>query len=40
VRALFAPELELVEDASERRGGMPLFIGKSALIGRYWFRRQ
>jgi cyclopropane fatty-acyl-phospholipid synthase-like methyltransferase len=40
VRALFAPELELVEDVSESRGGMPLFIGKSALIGRYWFRRQ
>ncbi len=40
VRAMFAPELNLIEDASERRGGMPLFIGKSALIGRYWFRRQ
>ncbi len=38
--ALFAPEFELVEDASEHRRGMPLFLGKSALIGRYWFKRQ
>jgi SAM-dependent methyltransferase len=35
----FAPELELVEDLSEQRRGMPIFIGRSALIGRYWFRR-
>ena len=38
--ALFAPEFELVEYAAEHRRGMPLFISKSALIGRYWFRRQ
>ncbi len=35
----FAPEFELVEDASEVRHGFPLFMGRSALIGRYWFRR-
>ncbi|MDP6436009.1 MAG: methyltransferase domain-containing protein [Gammaproteobacteria bacterium] len=39
LRRLFAPELELVEDLSERRKGMPLFMGGSALIGHYWFRR-
>ncbi len=39
LRQKFAPELELVEDISEERHGMPLFIGRSALIGRYWFRR-
>jgi SAM-dependent methyltransferase len=35
----FAPELELVEDLSEERHGLPLFIGRSGLFGRYWFRR-
>ena len=40
LRKLFAPELEMVEDASARRSDMPLFMGKSALIGKYWFRRQ
>lgn len=35
----FAPEFELVEDISEEHRGMPRFIGGSALIGRYWFRR-
>jgi len=35
----FAPELELVEDISEVRHGMPFFMGLSPLIGRYWFRR-
>jgi cyclopropane fatty-acyl-phospholipid synthase-like methyltransferase len=39
LRQKFAPELELVQDLSEERHGMPLFIGRSALIGRYWFRR-
>jgi SAM-dependent methyltransferase len=34
-----APEFELVEDLSAERGGMPFFIGRSALVGRYWFRR-
>jgi len=34
-----APEFELVEDASEVRRGFPFFMGRSALIGRYWFRR-
>jgi SAM-dependent methyltransferase len=36
----FAPEIDLVEDASELRSGMPLLLGRSALIGRYWFRRR
>jgi SAM-dependent methyltransferase len=40
VRGLFAPEFELVADASELRDGMPLFLGRSALIGRYWFKRH
>jgi SAM-dependent methyltransferase len=35
----FAPELDLIEDASEERRGMPLFLGRSARIGRYWYRR-
>jgi SAM-dependent methyltransferase len=35
----FAPEFELVEDLSAERDGMPFFIGRSALVGRYWFRR-
>ncbi|MCP4001514.1 MAG: class I SAM-dependent methyltransferase [Gammaproteobacteria bacterium] len=35
----FAPEFELVEDISEDRSDMPFFIGRSACIGRYWFRR-
>jgi len=34
-----APEFELVEDASAVRHGFPFFMGRSALIGRYWFRR-
>lgn len=40
LRRQFAPELELIEDASEERRGFPLFMGRSALIGRYWFRRD
>ena len=39
IRAIFAPELELVEDTSEERRGMPIFVGGSALISHYWFRR-
>ena len=35
----FGPELALVEDRSRVRNDLPLFIGKSAMIGRYWFRR-
>ncbi len=38
--ALFAPEFELIEDASAVRRGMPWFMGRSAMIGRYWFRRR
>jgi SAM-dependent methyltransferase len=37
---LFAPELDLIVYASEERHDMPFFIGRSALIGRYWFRRR
>lgn len=36
----FGPEIELVQDFSEVRSDLPLFIGKSALSGRYWFRRR
>jgi cyclopropane fatty-acyl-phospholipid synthase-like methyltransferase len=39
LQKLFAPELELVEDVSDVQRDMPWFIGNSALIGRYWFRR-
>lgn len=39
LRQFFAPELELVQDISGVRHGMPAFIGGSALVGRYWFRR-
>ncbi len=39
LRQTFAPEFELIEDASAVRRGFPLFMGRSALIGRYWFRR-
>ncbi|HJP38603.1 MAG TPA: class I SAM-dependent methyltransferase [Gammaproteobacteria bacterium] len=39
LRRHFTPELELVEDQSELRQAMPLFMGRSALIGHYWFRR-
>jgi SAM-dependent methyltransferase len=37
--ALFAPEIELVESRPELRKGIPLFVGGSMLLGRYWFRR-
>lgn len=40
LRELFAPELELIEDQSSVRRDMPWFMGPSALIGRYWFRRK
>lgn len=39
LREQFAPEFDLVEDASEERRGMPFVIGRSALIGQYWYRR-
>lgn len=39
LRDKFAPELELIENVSEVRRGFPFFLGRSALIGRYWFRR-
>jgi len=35
----FAPEFELLEQAPELRHGFPLFLGRSALVGHYWFRR-
>ncbi|TDJ48162.1 MAG: class I SAM-dependent methyltransferase [Gammaproteobacteria bacterium] len=36
---LFQPELKLLEYQPQLRGGMPWFMGRSALIGRYWFQR-
>jgi len=35
----FQPELELVEFVSEPRTGIRWLLGRSALIGHYWFRR-
>ena len=39
INALFAPELELHDYEEEVLGDMPLLLGRSALTGRYWFRR-
>lgn len=39
IEALFAPELQLLEYEPETLSGMPLFMGGSALVGRYWLRR-
>lgn len=36
---LFAPELVLRAYRPEVLTGMPLFMGRSALVGRYWFHR-
>lgn len=36
---LFAPELVIQAYQPEVLTGMPLFMGRSALVGRYWFRR-
>lgn len=36
---LLAPELVLQAYRPEVLTGMPLFMGRSALVGRYWFRR-
>jgi SAM-dependent methyltransferase len=36
---LFAPELAIQACRPEVLTGMPLFMGRSALVGRYWFRR-
>jgi SAM-dependent methyltransferase len=36
---LFAPELVIQAYRPEVLTGMPLFMGRSALVGRYWFRR-
>jgi SAM-dependent methyltransferase len=40
VIALFAPELELHDYVEEELRDLPLFLGRSALTGRYWFRRR
>jgi len=40
IEALFAPELELRDYRPELLTGMPLFMGRSALAGRYWLRRR
>ncbi|MDH5276058.1 MAG: class I SAM-dependent methyltransferase, partial [Gammaproteobacteria bacterium] len=37
---LFAPELALQAYQPEVLTGMPVFMGRSALVGRYWFRRR
>ncbi len=39
ILALFQPELELRAYEPERLSGMPLFMGRTALVGRYWFHR-
>lgn len=39
LRRHFAPEFELVEAVPELRHGFPLFLGRSALVGHYWFQR-
>lgn len=39
ITALFAPELELHAYEEEELHELPLFIGRSALTGRYWFKR-
>lgn len=39
VEALMGPELTLCAYRPEALTGMPLFMGRSALVGRYWFRR-
>lgn len=36
---LFGPELALQAYRPELLTGMPLFMGRRALVGRYWFRR-
>ncbi len=38
--ALFGPELSLRSYQPEELTGMPLFMGRSALVGRYWFHRN
>lgn len=40
ITALMAPELELRSHTDERLTGMPLFMGRTALVDRYWFRRR
>jgi cyclopropane fatty-acyl-phospholipid synthase-like methyltransferase len=37
---LFQPELELVEYRPRHLDDMPLIVGRSAEVGRYWFRRK
>lgn len=39
ITALMAPELALRSRQPELMTGMPLFMGGSALVERYWFRR-
>ncbi len=40
VVALLEPELELRAHTDELLTGMPLFMGRTALVDRYWFRRR
>lgn len=39
VASWFRPELDLVEYVAEPRIGIRLLLGRSALIGHYWFHR-
>lgn len=39
IERLLGPELRLQASAPELLTGMPLAMGGSALVGRYWFRR-
>ncbi|MCK6371041.1 MAG: methyltransferase domain-containing protein [Gammaproteobacteria bacterium] len=39
ITALFAPEVRLHSVDSELMTRMPLFMGRTALVDRYWFRR-
>ncbi|GMW07645.1 MAG: class I SAM-dependent methyltransferase [Gammaproteobacteria bacterium] len=39
IAALFQPDLKLKAYEPELLTGMPMFMGRSALVGRYWFQR-
>jgi SAM-dependent methyltransferase len=40
ILALFEPELQLIEYLPKYLSGMRLLLGRSALVGQYWFRRE
>ncbi len=39
LRETFAPECQIMQTVTEERHGMPLVVGRSALISQYWFRK-